>query len=433
MYRNQRRYRATPAERRGGARASRAGCRKRPAPLAQDLRSPGRPSPAASARPPTGCRRGSAAPLRERSFCFHRWPSSAVRRASRRRLPRRCREGRPLARSGRPGRLRLPSSWRCSAGTSPQDSARWRPAARTGAALASATGPATRYTPERRRARWEAGRRSGSRSASAREASGSPASGRLAVTVHLFGRELAEDRAGQHRLDEHVLLHDHLLPGSRGPERLEHLARLLRPLVPGHRPPDRLHEGDSVHIALVPPRVVEAKRRPPVVNDERHVPQAQRIDEAVDIAGMVEEAVVKVGFVGLSHADQVERDAAADGRDVRYDVSPEIGRRRVAVQEQHRVAATFFDVVHPRAEYVNILRFVREARRYLSLLGHVPLSSRADVQVVTEPGCLRFASGWYHSTPPEGSPRAESMKEEKKDGSQSRPCGIRQRHALFGG
>jgi len=49
------------------------------------------------------------------------------------------------------------------------------------------------------------------------------------------------------------------------------------------------------------------------VNHQRDVPQSERLDEGVDVAEVVEEAVIEVGLVGLPHADQVGGDAAADG------------------------------------------------------------------------------------------------------------------------
>src|SRR2546425_6469255 len=91
--------------------------------------------------------------------------------------------------------------------------------------------------------------------------------------------------------------------------------------------------------------------------------------------------------------------------------------------------------MHARAEYVDVFS-IRTGTPLKSPFVAVSWDTflvTVSVGAATEPGCLRFARGWYHSTPPEGSPRAESKEEEKIDGSKSHPCGIWQRHALLGG
>ena len=53
-----------------------------------------------------------------------------------------------------------------------------------------------------------------------------------------------------------------------------------------------------------------------------------------------------VELVGIAHADQVRRDAAAEAREVGDDVPPQVRRRRVAVQQDDRVAAARLHVGH---------------------------------------------------------------------------------------
>jgi hypothetical protein len=89
------------------------------------------------------------------------------------------------------------------------------------------------------------------------------------------------------------------------------------------------------------------------VHDQGHPLQSQRLDEAVDIPDMVNESILEVGLVGLSHADEIDRDAPRVGLEVRHDVAPEIRRRGVPVQEQDRVAGARLHVVQAGTEHVD--------------------------------------------------------------------------------
>ena len=81
-------------------------------------------------------------------------------------------------------------------------------------------------------------------------------------------RQIAQDRGGQHALDKHVLVKDHVLPGGRA-EALEHAARSLRPVGPGERAHDRLHIGDAGDPIAMPVRPIKTERGAPVVADDR--------------------------------------------------------------------------------------------------------------------------------------------------------------------
>ena len=86
------------------------------------------------------------------------------------------------------------------------------------------------------------------------------------------------------------------VPGMR--KLLKELSCRLRELLPAvQRSQKALHEGEAPHIDLVSARVVEAEGCAPVVHDEEYVFEAQRLDCRLDVARMLGEAVLDVGFV----------------------------------------------------------------------------------------------------------------------------------------
>ena len=106
-----------------------------------------------------------------------------------------------------------------------------------------------------------------------------------AVDGHLRVGQPAQDRARQHPLDEDVLLEHHRLAGGRA-EALEDAARRLRPVRPGERADDRLHVGDAAHGVAVAVGPVEAERRAPVVDDQRHaLAHAERVEQRIEVLG----------------------------------------------------------------------------------------------------------------------------------------------------
>src|SRR5262249_60827173 len=73
----------------------------------------------------------------------------------------------------------------------------------------------------------------------------------------------------------------------------------------------------------------------------------QRLEPSVEIARVVDEPISSTGrLAGVAHPDQVGGEAAVTARDVGDDVAPEIGRRRVAVQEDDRIPGACVDVGH---------------------------------------------------------------------------------------
>ena len=101
-------------------------------------------------------------------------------------------------------------------------------------------------------------------------------------------------------------------------------------------------------------RPVEAERRAPVVYDEADAVEPERLEETVDVARVIDEAITDIGFVGAAHADQIGRDAAADAAHVRDYVAPQVGRRWIAVQKHDRIAAALVDVGHACAVHLDV-------------------------------------------------------------------------------
>jgi hypothetical protein len=83
------------------------------------------------------------------------------------------------------------------------------------------------------------------------------------------------------------------------------------------------------------------------------VADAERREQRIEILPVLDESIASrpaaVELLGVAHADQVGRDAPAAGGEVRDHVPPEVGRRRVAVQEDDRVALADLDVGHAPA------------------------------------------------------------------------------------
>src|SRR5262249_690955 len=145
---------------------------------------------------------------------------------------------------------------------------------------------------------------------------------------------------------------------------LEDLAALRWKLLPaGPGPEDRFHEGEPTHARLVAHRTVEAERRAPIVYDEGDAVEPERLEETVDVARVIDEAIADIGFVGAAHADQIGRDAAADAAHMRDYVAPQIRRRWIAVQKHDRIAAALVDVGHACAVHLDVANRERKIGR----------------------------------------------------------------------
>ena len=94
--------------------------------------------------------------------------------------------------------------------------------------------------------------------------------------------------------------------------------------------------------------------------------EVQSDEEGVQIAAMFQKRVAvrpaSLELLGVAHPDQVRRYAPGLSLDVGNDVAPQVGRGRVAVQEDDRVAAPDVDVRHSLAKYVDRLLLVTLVR-----------------------------------------------------------------------
>jgi hypothetical protein len=113
------------------------------------------------------------------------------------------------------------------------------------------------------------------------------------------------------------------------------------------------------------PGIVQAEARSPVVNDEGDVLELERLDEPLDVAVVIGEYVIDVRLIGLAETDVVRRDDPALIFDVGHDVAPQIGRCRLAVQEENGIAFTLVDVVHSRTVNLDVSRLVGKLGRDL--------------------------------------------------------------------
>ena len=67
--------------------------------------------------------------------------------------------------------------------------------------------------------------------------------------------------------------------------------------------------------------------------------------------------------LGISHTDQIRRDASTQVGDVGNDVPPEIRRSRISMQKNDRLALTFVYVAHQAAQYRDLFLGVAFVRR----------------------------------------------------------------------
>ena len=107
-------------------------------------------------------------------------------------------------------------------------------------------------------------------------------------------------------------------------------------------------------------RPVERESRAPIVTDEDDVlDHTELFQQRIEIEPMIDESIrAPRDLVGIPHADQIGRDGAGGRRDVRHDVPPQVGRRRVAMQEHDRIAFTGVNVGHHRVQYLEALPLV---------------------------------------------------------------------------
>jgi hypothetical protein len=93
----------------------------------------------------------------------------------------------------------------------------------------------------------------------------------------------------------------------------------------------------------------------------------QGLEQGVEVTAVLDEPV-RAGpavrqLVGVTHADQIGGDAAAEWPQVRDDVAPEIRRGGIPVQQHDGVTVSHLRVRHLPAEDPSPLLLVRKSRR----------------------------------------------------------------------
>src|SRR5262245_40786443 len=102
-------------------------------------------------------------------------------------------------------------------------------------------------------------------------------------------------------------------------------------MVPALRPHDRLHVRDALYGIAVAVGPVKAKRRAPVVDDERDpLVNTQVVEQGIEVTAVLDEPIRSGStvrqLVGLAHTDQIGGDAAAVWLEVRQHIAPEVRR-----------------------------------------------------------------------------------------------------------
>src|SRR3546814_5548515 len=101
-------------------------------------------------------------------------------------------------------------------------------------------------------------------------------------------------------------------------------------------------------------------------------PRIARRPRRVEIVTMVSISITfgprRIELVRMAHADQVTGDQPSQPGAMRHDIAPQIGRRRIAVLEEDRIAGPFIDIGHAPALDLNELLLAKwlcaEAHRY---------------------------------------------------------------------
>src|SRR6185437_12663366 len=151
--------------------------------------------------------------------------------------------------------------------------------------------------------------------------------------------ERMRDRARQDALDEGIAFQDQRFAIAGCPEfakrlaRGRHLVKILKARGGAHE----FHESKAAHEIRPARGKVIGQRRAPVLRNEIRGVDAEPMDKGIEIVDVIEEAVSDVGLAGLAKPDQIRRDAMRDRRHKRHDMAPDVGRSRIAMQEQrHR-------------------------------------------------------------------------------------------------
>lgn len=164
---------------------------------------------------------------------------------------------------------------------------------------------------------------------------------RTAILGHFIISQFANDRSGQNFLDKEILLENHLLASWRS-HRLKGRCRRIRPFRPGHWPDQCFHIGNAPNRIAVHVGPMEAQCAAPVMNDEGHLAMhpdlIEQLEQIIGVFGKVitVRAAVRKLF-GITHTDQVRRNAPTQIGHMGHDVAPEITGGWVAMQKDDGV------------------------------------------------------------------------------------------------
>src|SRR3546814_10574233 len=101
-------------------------------------------------------------------------------------------------------------------------------------------------------------------------------------------------------------------------------------------------------------------------------PGIEALPQRVEIVAMLGIGITlvtrRIELVRIAHADQVTGDQPSHPGAMRHDIVPQIGRRRIAVLEEDRIAGPFIDIDHAPALDLNEFLLAKwlcaEAHRY---------------------------------------------------------------------
>ncbi len=105
----------------------------------------------------------------------------------------------------------------------------------------------------------------------------------------------------------------------------------------------------------MPVTPVKTEGRAPIVHDQHHILcHPQVIQQGIEIGAVFNETIglraTLRQFVRVAHTDQIRCDTPPQPLEMRHDIAPEIGRRRVAMQKENGVATALIDVSHRPSE-----------------------------------------------------------------------------------
>ena len=173
---------------------------------------------------------------------------------------------------------------------------------------------------------------------------------------------------------------------------MEHFAGTVWELVPAITGfDDSFHEGnafDGLGMRMCP---METQTGTPVMDDQCDVVgDAQLFKQSKQIFAVFDEGIAVrarvIELVTIAHANQVWRDQASLACKVGHHIAPQIGRHRVAMQEDNRIAGPFFDIGHLLTMDGGKFLFVAERRSHASTSGLCLSRGRCGRTIILKQG-----------------------------------------------